>query len=230
MGGNIRRPEANKAGPSFFAFKLEERMGHLLVGLTGGIATGKTTVADMFAHLGAHIIDYDILARTVVAPEEPAWHDILVYFGEAVINKDRTLNRGKLRAIVFADSEKRQKLESFIHPRLGALFQHQVAMIVKKDGNAIIQAVVPLLIETGMENMFDCLVMVYAPQQIQLKRLMARDQNTQSLAQRIIDSQMSVEEKKAKCDFIIDNTGTTEMTKQRVADVWQALRARQKER
>ena len=203
-------------------------MGRLLVGLTGGIATGKTTVAKMFQELGAKIVDYDILVRQIQEPGEPAYQDIVSFFGPSVLAKDKTLNRQKLREIVFQDREKLEKLNGFIHPRLNAHFYEQADDFTKKDPNAIIQAVIPLLIETNMQSMFDCLIMVYAPQSVQIKRIIERDQNSKELAQRIIDAQMSVEEKKAKCDFIIDNSKSLENTLKQVSDVWQQLKEMQK--
>ena len=199
-------------------------VGRLLVGLTGGIATGKTAVANMFEGLGAKTIDYDILVRQIQAPGEAAYQDIVSFFGPSVLAEDQTLNRGKLREIVFQDSEKLKKLNGFIHPRLNTHFYNQVENFVKNDPNAIIQAVVPLLIETNMQSMFDCLVMVYAPQSIQLKRIMERDKNSEALAQSIIDAQMSVEEKKNKCDFVIDNSKSLEITSKQVSDVWHQLK------
>ena len=202
----------------------------LLVGVTGGIATGKTTVAKMLEELGAPVIDYDVLSRRAVEPGNPAYEDIAAFFGKAVFKEDRTLDREKLRQIVFNDPEKRKKLESFIHPRLNALFKDQIDKITRKNPEAIIQVVIPLLIETGMEPMFDLLLMVYAPEAVQLERVMKRDKSSEELAMRIIRSQMPVDEKREHCDLVVDNSGDLENTRRQVSDIWRRLKAMQSDR
>ncbi len=137
----------------------------LLLGVTGSIATGKTTVAKMLEELGAPAIDFDVLSRVVVEPDKPAWRDIVSFFGEQVLLEDRTLDREKLRDVVFRDLEKKKKLESFIHPRIGEEFFKRVQQFVSQDPNAIIQVVVPLLIETNMHALFHNLLMVYTPEE-----------------------------------------------------------------
>ena len=203
---------------------MEENKGRLLVGVTGGIATGKSTVAKLLEELGAPVIDYDVLSRKVVEPGHPAYHDIVEFFGAAMVGQDGTLDRDKLRAMVFQDEDKRKKLEGFIHPRLGSLFYEEVEKITQKNPDAIIQVVVPLLLETRMQSMFDCLLMVYAPETVQLERLMKRDGNTQGLALKMIRSQMSVEEKKQLCHLVVDNSGSLENTMAQVKMVWQKLK------
>lgn len=202
----------------------------LLLGVTGSIGTGKSTVAKMLEELGAPIIDFDVLSRIVVEPGKPAYKDIVSFFGEQVLNEDKTLNREKLREIVFKDMEKRKKLESFTHPRIGEEFIMRVEEFSKDKKNIIIQVVIPLLIEAHMQAVFDHLLMVYAPEEVQLKRLMERDNINEDLAMRIIRSQMPVEEKKGYCDLIIDNSGTLEETQRQVEDLWQTLTDIQKKR
>ncbi len=202
----------------------------LLLGVTGSIATGKSTVANMLEDLGAPIIDFDVLARVVVEPGKPAWKNIVSFFGEQVLLEDKTLNREKLREIVFNDVEKRKMLESFIHPVISEEYLKHVEQYSTENPNAIIQVVVPLLIETNMQAMYDNVLMVYVPEKEQIKRLIKRDNNTKTLAMKIIRSQMSVEEKKKHCDLFIDNSGSIEETRQQVGQLWQKLKKIQKER
>lgn len=229
--------EADIAGQFPAAYSSESRSSRLnrnphrlLLGVTGSIGTGKSTVAKMLEELGAPIIDFDVLSRIVVEPGKPAYQDIVSFFGEQVLTEDKTLDREKLREIVFRDMEKRKKLESFTHPRIGETYAEQVDQLSKGKDQVIIQVVIPLLIETHMQAMFDHLLMVYAPEEVQLKRLMARDKISQELAESIIRSQMSVEEKKGYCDLIIDNSGSLEETRRQVEEVWKKLMNIQKER
>jgi dephospho-CoA kinase len=198
------------------------------VGVTGGIATGKSTVAKMLEELGVPMIDYDVLSRRVVEPGQSALQDIVNYFGKAILKLDGTLDRDQLRRVIFQDEDKRKKLERFIHPRLGALFQEEVQGITRKDPNAIIQVVVPLLLETRMQEGFNCLLMVYAPEAVQLERLMKRDRNSKALALQIIRAQMPVEEKKKLCDLVVDNSGSLDHTREQVKAVWLQLKDMQK--
>ena len=202
----------------------------LLLGVTGCIATGKTAVANMLEELGAPIIDFDVLSRVVVEPDKPAWKDIVSFFGEQVLLEDRTLDRDKLREIVFRDMEKRKKLESFIHPKIGEEFTRLVEQYANEKPNAIIQVVIPLLFETNMHPIFHHLLMVYAPEEVQIKRLMERDGITEEMAMNMIRSQISVEEKKGYCDLIIDNSGSLEETRKKVEELWEKLKTIQNDR
>ncbi len=196
----------------------------MLLGVTGSIATGKSTVAEMLEELGAPIIDFDVLSRIVVEPDKPAWKEIVAYFGEQVLLEDRTLDREKLREVVFQDMEKRKKLESFTHPGIGEEFLKLVEKYTSDRPDAIIQVVVPLLIETSMQAIFDNLLMVYLPEKEQVKRLIARDNITEELAMKIITAQMPVEEKKGYCNLTIDNSGSIEDTRKKVGDLWEELK------
>ena len=202
----------------------------LLLGVTGSIATGKTTVAKMLEELGAPAIDFDVLSRVVVEPDKPAWRDIVSFFGEQVLLEDRTLDREKLRDVVFRDLEKKKKLESFIHPRIGEEFFKRVQQFVSQDPNAIIQVVVPLLIETNMHALFHNLLMVYTPEEEQKRRLIERDDMTEEMAMNMIRSQLSVEEKKGYCDLLIDNSGSLEDTRRQVEELWDKLKQIQQDR
>lgn len=215
-------PEAY--GGADFINMLRGNDNRLLIGITGGIATGKTIVAEMLEELGAKTIDFDILSRVVVAPGKPAYNDIVAFFGEQILRSDKTLDREKLREIVFRDFEKRKKLESFQHPRIGEEFIRLVEQFTSKDPNAIIQAVVPLLVETNMHPLFHHNLMVYASEEEQKRRLMARDGLSEEMAMNMIRSQLSVEEKKGYCDLIIDNSGPLEETRKQVEKLWKELK------
>lgn len=196
----------------------------IVLGVTGSIATGKTIVAKMLEELGARTIDFDILSRVVVEPEKPAWKDIVAYFGEQVLLEDKTLDRNKLREIVFRDFEKRKKLEDFQHPRIYEEFFKLVDQYAQEDPDVIIQGVVPLLIEVNLQPFFHNLLMVYAPEEIQIKRLIERDGMTEEMAMNMVRSQLSVEEKKGYCDLIIDNSGSLDETRKQVGALWAQLK------
>ena len=210
--------------------KLRGSDNRLLLGVTGSIATGKTTVAGMLEELGARTIDFDVLSRVVVEPDKPAWQDIVAFFGEQVLADDRSLDRTKLRKIVFQDLEKKKKLESFQHPRIFEEFIKKVEQYTSEDPDVIIQAVVPLLIEVNMQSLFHNVLMVYASEEEQKKRLMKRDGSTEEMAMNMIRSQLSVEEKKGYCDLIVDNSGSLEETRNQVQKLWKNLKKIQRNR
>jgi dephospho-CoA kinase len=210
--------------------KLRGADNRLLLGVTGSIATGKTTVARMLEELGARTIDFDVLSRVVVEPDKPAWQEIVAYFGKQVLAADRTLDRNKLREIVFQDLEKKKKLESFQHPRIFEEFIKLVEQYSREDPHAVIQAVVPLLIEVNMHSLFHNILMVYASEEEQKKRLMKRDGASEEMALKMIRSQLSADDKKGYCDLIVDNSGPLEETRKQVEKIWQKLKKIQKER
>lgn len=195
----------------------------LRIGLTGSIATGKSLVAKYFRELGASTIDYDLLSREVVKPGLPAWREIVDYFGDEVLLADQHLDRAKLGKIIFNNISKRNKLESFIHPRVYEAADRREKVIIKPDPNAVVIHEVPLLFEVGRGKYLDKTVMVYANEANQLKRLMARDSMSEEDAMSRIRSQMSVEEKKICADYTIDNNGTMEKTRQQVQELYQQL-------
>ncbi len=197
----------------------------LIFGLTGGIATGKSTVAKMFEQRGAHIIDFDVLARIVVEPDTPAWKDIVDFFGTSILNKDRTLDRAKLGDIVFDDTEKRKTLQGFIYPRLFEEYARQTREIEQNDPNALVLADVPLLIEVGLQGMFEKIIVVYATEEQQIKRLMERDGlNREDILKRF-EAQMPIEEKLKQADYVIHNSGSLEEVENEVENICQALQS-----
>lgn len=202
----------------------------LLLGLTGGIATGKSTVARMLKEMGAPLIDLDVIAREVVEPEKPAWKDIVGYFGKQVLQADKNIDRKKLSDIVFKDFEKRKKLESFTHPRILEELLRQVNEIAGKDPNAIIQVDVPLLIELNLQYIFHKVLVVYVSETTQIERLMKRDGISKEEAESRLKAQLPIDEKVGYADFVIKNDQSIEETRQQVEKVWKALRQIQKER
>jgi dephospho-CoA kinase len=202
----------------------------ILLGVTGGIATGKSTVTGMLEEMGARLIDFDVLSRVVVRPGKPAYEEIVSFFGKEVLLADKTLDRKKLKEIIFQDLEKLRKLERFTHPRIWDEFLLQIEGYAREKEPFIIQVAVTLLIETNMQSLFDHLLMVYVPAEVQLKRLIERDDISQELAWNIIRSQMSVEEKKGYCDLIVDNSGSLEQTRQQVEEIWLKLTQNLKDR
>ncbi len=201
----------------------------LVIGVTGSIATGKSTVAAMLEELGAKTIDFDVLSRVVVEPGKPAYEDIVAFFGKQVLNKDKTLNREKLREIVFRDLEKKKKLESFQHPRIGEEFVKHVEQYAGEEPAAIIQAVVPLLVEGNMQPIFHHVLMVYATPEEQKRRLIERDGLSEEMAMNMINSQISVEDKKGYCDLVVDNSGSLDETRKQVEAIWKKLKKNQKD-
>ncbi len=200
----------------------------LLLGVTGGIASGKSTVARMLEDLGAYIIDFDVLSREVVEPGQPAWQDIVEYFGKQVLQEDESLDRKKLSDIVFRDIEKRKKLESFTHPRIVELFIHRIENITSSDPAAIIQVVNPLLIEFNNQYRYHKTLVVYVPREVQIERLIKRDHITEEKAEKILEAQMPIDEKMGYADFVIYNDKSPDETRVHVQDLWEKLEAIQK--
>ena len=196
----------------------------LLVGLTGGIATGKSLVSEILRGLGTYIIDADKIAREVVEPQKPAWLEIVEFFGKDIINKDRTINRKRLGEIVFNDPLKKRKLEEIVHPRV---IEEENRMLkeylkIKPDGIVIIDAA--LLIEAGSHKRVDKLIVVYADKETQTKRLMERDGLSRTDAEKRIASQMPLDEKVKMADFVIDNSKGIEGTQRQTIDIFNKLR------
>jgi dephospho-CoA kinase len=182
----------------------------LLIGLTGGIATGKSTAARFFREAGAEVVDADRLARSVVEPGRPALEEIRAEFGLSVIRPDGSLDRAALAARVFGDEEARGRLNRIVHPRVEEEAQREVSRIRQADPGAVIVYDVPLLFEGARADRFDAVVVVYVPREEQLRRVRARDGLTEEEALARLASQMDIEEKARRADFVLDNTGSPE--------------------
>lgn len=176
----------------------------LRIGLTGGVASGKSAAADRFAELGVPVIDTDVVAREVVAPGQAALAEIASRFGPDVLTPDGGLDRVAMRKLVFADSGRRRELESILHPRI----RDETFRQASAAGGDYQVIVVPLLVESPMREQMDRILVVDVPESVQLERLMARDQANAEDAQRIIDAQASREDRLAIADDVLPNTGT----------------------
>ena len=184
----------------------------LRVGLTGGIASGKSVVADYFADLGATVIDTDVIARTVVEPGQPALDEIRQQFGPDIVTADGRLDRKALRAIVFADDGKRHRLEAIVHPKI----REEAARQAAAASGPYHIVVVPLLAESPMKAEMDRILVVDCREDVQLARLMARDAETEEQAIRMIEAQVSREERLSIADDVIRNDGSLEDTRTQV--------------
>lgn len=198
---------------------------YLLVGLTGGIATGKSTVSAMFRALGCVVIDADLLAREVVEPGEPALTDIVRDFGAGVLQADGKLDRQALGAVVFGDADRRRRLETITHPRIRERFARRLQALADErfDGIVIFDAAV--IVESGNWKTMDQLVVVVADDATQIARLQARDGIGREEALRRIGSQMPVSEKAKLAHYVIDNSGDHGATEAQVRQVHAALLA-----
>jgi len=197
----------------------------LLVGLTGGIATGKSTVSEILRQLGGEIIDADRLARDVVEPEQPAWKQIVAEFGRGVVTAEGALDRKKLGAIVFADPERRKRLEAITHPAIRARFQARLDELAAQGFAGIVVFDAPVMIESGNYKNMDRLVVVVTDDATQAARLQERDGTDEAEGRRKIASQMPLAEKAKLADYVIDNSGAPEATAAEVRRVFAALMA-----
>jgi dephospho-CoA kinase len=184
----------------------------LRIGLTGGIASGKSTVADMFAELGVPVIDTDVIARDVVRPGEPALEEIREAFGDGVIAADGTLDRPAMRAIVFGDDAARRRLEAILHPRIGEATRKQ-ADAAGGDYQVI---VVPLLVGSALRAFVDRVLVVDCDEETQVSRLLARDAESEDRARRMLAAQSSRDERLAIADDIVTNDGDIDETREQV--------------
>ena len=182
------------------------------IGLTGGIASGKSTVADMFAELAVPVIDTDLIAREVVASGEPALDDIRHEFGDEVFGDDGSLDRGAMRQIVFADNDARERLQVILHPRIQAATYEQAA----SAGGRYQLIVVPLLTESPIRGFVDRILVVDCEESTQIRRLMARDDESEGQARRILAAQASREERLKIADDVVRNDGDLSATLEQV--------------
>jgi len=195
----------------------------IIVGLTGSVGTGKSTVTNFYRELGAYIIDWDELAREVTRPHLRAWKEIVEYFGKDFLNEDLTINRQKLAEIVFSDKEKVAKLNQIVHPEVFKEDERITNEIKIFDPNALIIKDIPLLFELTRPTFVDKVIVVSASEQTQLRRLEEKGMNRED-AQSRIKSQLPLEEKIKSADFVINNDGPLEETKKQVEEIYSLLR------
>jgi dephospho-CoA kinase len=197
----------------------------LKVGLTGSIAVGKSHVLGILAELGCHVIDADQIAREVVSADTEGLNAVVAAFGAEVLRDDGTLDRQRLGAIVFADEEKRKRLNSILHPLIISAQDERIRELESKDPNGIVIIDAALMIESGGYRRLDKLIVVHCRPEIQLERLMKRDDLSRDAAEERIRAQMPQEEKKKYADFLIDTSGDYQATREQVETVFQKLRA-----
>ena len=195
----------------------------LRVGLTGGIASGKSTVSEAFARLGAKVLDADEVAREVVLPGKPAWTKLRHTFGSEFFHPDGRLNRSKLRKLVFADPEQRSRLNAIVHPEVMREIDFRFEQLTSSAEHAVVLVDVPLLLEVEAADRFDRVVVVYVNETVQLDRLMERDGLSAEEASQALSTQIPLRDKVKQADFVIDNSGTLEETQAQVEKVWQEL-------
>lgn len=194
----------------------------LLIGLTGNIASGKSTVARLLSERGATIIDADVLARRAVEVGTAAYDEIVRRWGSSVVAPDQTLDRAALRRIVFSDQSQLEELNSIVHPEVTALRSRLVAD-AEQRGDRMVVCDTPLLFERGITDDFDRIVLVDAPRPIRLERLVRQRGLDETEAMDMITAQMPADLKRARADYVIENTSTLRALEERVSEVWDAL-------
>jgi dephospho-CoA kinase len=196
-----------------------------IAGLTGGIASGKSTVAAMLAEVGARIVDADRIAHQVVLKGQPAWRDIVEHFGKGILNSDGQIDREALGAIVFNNTEAKKVLNEIVHPYVFELMQRDIRQLAVDHPTDLVILDVPLLIESGCHTSLPVVILVYVPQAVQQERLMQRDGLTAKDANARIHAQMPIDAKRKHADYIIDNTGDRNTTRQQVLTIYDQLHA-----
>jgi dephospho-CoA kinase len=195
----------------------------LKVGLTGGIASGKSTVSRIFASFGAKVLDADEVAREVLLPGQPAWTKLRRAFGQEFFHSDGTVKRKQLRKLVFADPEKRSQLNAIVHPEVMKEINRRSEILSSSVQTGVLLVDVPLLLEVGVANRFDKVVVVYVSKSVQVNRLQQRDGISEEEAKQALKAQMALSKKVEQADYVIDNSGTLEETQAQVQRVWQEL-------
>jgi dephospho-CoA kinase len=194
----------------------------LLIGLTGNIASGKSTVARLLSERGATIIDADVLARRVVEPGMPAFDEIVRRWGSQVVAPDGSLDRDVLRRLVFSNHDQLEELNRIVHPEVLA-YRDRLVGEARQRGDRLVVQDIPLLFERGIVDQFDRILLVDAPRPVRLERLMRERRLSETEAMDMITAQMPAELKRARADYIIENTGTVRELEERVSEVWHAL-------
>ncbi|WP_374017943.1 dephospho-CoA kinase [Paenibacillus thiaminolyticus] len=190
------------------------------IGLTGGIASGKSTVSRLLVERGALLVDADRIAREIVLPGSPALDQIADRFGADMLLPDGSLDRKRLGNVVFSDDVKRKALEEITHPAIRQEMMTQMRRLEEEHPQSLVVVDVPLLYESGLTARFEEIVVVYVPQAIQLERLMRRDGLTEAEASERLLSQWDIEKKRERADYVIDNSKGMEETRQQVEQFW----------
>jgi dephospho-CoA kinase len=198
----------------------------VIVGVTGGVGTGKSTVADLFGELGAYVIDWDKLARQVASPRLKTWKAIVEYFGKGILNDDFTINRQKLADVAFSDKKNVEKLNQIVHPAVFEEDERITNEIKSRDPDALIIKDIPLLFEVTRLMPLDKVIVVSASEETQLKRLEEKGMKREDAKNRI-KSQLPLDTKIRSADFVVNNDGTLDETKRQVGAIYCLLRKNQ---
>jgi dephospho-CoA kinase len=193
------------------------------VGLTGGIASGKSTVSKIFARFGAKVLDADEVARELLLPGQPAWKRLRQTFGEEFFHPDGTVKRKQLRKLVFANPERRSQLNAIVHPEVMKEINRKSESLSSLLEPMVLVVDVPLLLEVGVADRFDKIVVVDARESVQINRLMQRDGISEEEAKQALKVQMPLSEKVEQADYVIDNNSTLTDTEIQVRMIWQEL-------
>lgn len=195
----------------------------LVVALTGGIATGKSVVAELFRDLGCYVQHADKIAHRLMEPGRPAWEKIVDHFGTSILNKDRTINRSSLGALIFADEKERHFLNALLHPLVMEKKKELICRLRKEGQYRIFFSEAALTLEAGFASFYDKIVVVHCPPEVQIKRLMERDSISRQQAQKKIWAQMAPEEKIKQADYLIDSSGSLAHTVEQTERVFRNL-------
>lgn len=198
----------------------------MALGLTGGIATGKSTAAKILNQLGAEVIEADKIAHKVISPEGEAYEEVIAHFGGEIVREDGTIDRKKLGDIVFNDSKQRQKLEKLTHPHIIGRIKEKLA---EENYCRSLVAVIPLLFENNLQNLFESVWVITCSQDTQLDRLQKRDNLTRAEACQRLSIQMDLSEKEARADKVFDNEGTRKELKIELKKAWKKWMERGKD-
>lgn len=197
-----------------------------LIGLTGGIASGKSTVSRMLRDAGVDVVDADELAREAVRPGSEGLAEITAAFGHDVLRPDGTLDRARLGARVFADEGERRRLNAILHPKIAALAAERTSALAARGVDVCVYEA-PLLFENGLESAMDATILVAVPEDVQRARLVARDGLTGAEAQARIAAQMQLAEKRRRATVVLDNAGTRDETADQLVRAWRELTGRE---
>ena len=193
-----------------------------VIGLTGGIATGKSTVTTLLQELGAKVVDADEIAREIVQPGQKAWHEIVGTFGRDILQQDQSINREKLRKIIFNDVEARETLNSITHPRIRELAEKKIGQLATTGGQVVVY-VAPLFFENKVHHWLRPVILVSCDLATQKTRLRERDGLSHEEIENHLRAQMSLNEKEKLADYVIDNSGEPHELKSKIRKVWQEL-------
>ena len=194
----------------------------VVIGVTGGVGTGKSTVAKMFQALGAVVLDADAMAHQLMEPKRLGWRRVVERFGEDILNEDQSINRRRLAEIVFRDAQRRRDLEAIIHPQVLRQIKQQLRRLGRSRRVRAVVLDVPLLVEVDAQGMADALVVVTAPRDVQMQRLSHRYGDPEEARVRIA-AQMELSAKAALADVVVDNAGTLDATRTQVKRIWEQL-------